>query len=117
MLLFILRIIITTAMVLLTAHLIPELEIRSWADAVFFGLIVGVVNALIRPLLTFLSVPINIVTLGLFGLVINAFTYWLASEISYGVHISGFWGAFWGGLAVWVTGVFTNKLIWRRNQF
>jgi putative membrane protein len=117
MLLFLLRVLITTVMVVLTAHLIPGLHIDNWTDAIFFGLILGVVNAVVRPLLMFLTVPVNVFTLGLFSLVINAFTYWLASEISYGVHISSFWGAFWGGLAIWLTGIFTNKLIWRKNQY
>ena len=115
MLLFIARIILTTIVVVAIAHLLPGLEVKNTWDAIFFGLILGVINAIVRPILTLLTLPITIFTLGLFLLVINAFTFWLASEISYGVHIHSFWGAFWGGLIVWVTGILTNRLIWNRD--
>jgi len=117
MLLFLIRVIVTTVVVVLTAHLIPGLYIKDLTDAIFFGLILGGVNAIVRPVLSFLALPVNLFTLGLFTLVINAFTYWLASLISYGVHVSTFWGAFWGGLAVWITGIFTNRLIWKRTMY
>lgn len=117
MLLFIVRIILTTVVVVATAHLLPGLEVKNTTDAVFFGLILGVINAIVRPILTLLTLPITIFTLGLFLLVINAFTFWLASEISYGVHIHSFWGAFWGGLIIWVTGILTNRLIWNRDVY
>jgi len=117
MLLFIVRIILTTVVVVATAHLLPGLEVKNTLDALFFGLILGVINAVVRPILTLLTLPITIFTLGLFLLVINAFTFWLASEISYGVHIHSFLGAFWGGLIVWVTGILTNRLIWNRDVY
>ena len=117
MLLFIVRIIITTIVVVATAHVLPGLEVKNTLDAIFFGLILGVINAVVRPILTLLTLPITIFTLGLFLLVINAFTFWLASEISYGVHIHSFWGAFWGGLIIWATGILTNRLIWNREVY
>ena len=112
MVLLIIRIIITAIVVVGTAHFIPGLYVQDLTDAIFFGLILGVVNAVVRPILTLLTLPITLFTLGLFLLVINAFTFWLASEISYGVHISHWTGAFWGGLIIWITGIFTNRLIW-----
>ena len=116
MILLFVRIIITAVVVVITAHWIPGLEVKDLTDTIFFGLILGVINAVVRPILTLLTLPITILTLGLFTLVINAFTYWLAGEISYGVHIHTIWGAFWGGLSVWVTGILTNRLIWN-NQY
>ena len=117
MILFIIRIVLTTVVVVATAHLIPGLEVKDTMDVVFFGLILGVINSIVRPVLTFLTLPITILTLGLFLLVINAFTFWLASEIAYGIHIHSFWGAFFGGAVVWVTGLLTNRLIWKRNVY
>ena len=117
MLLLIVRIILTTIVVVATAHLLPGLEVKNTLDAIFFGLILGIINAVVRPILTLLTLPITIFTLGLFLLVINAFTFWLASEISYGVHIHSFWGAFWGGLIIWITGILTNRLIWKREVY
>ncbi|NGX51155.1 MAG: hypothetical protein K1060chlam2_01013 [Chlamydiae bacterium] len=112
MILFAARLIITTIVVLIISHTLPGLEVKNTVDAIFFGLILGLINSSVRPVLTLLTLPITIFTLGLFLIVINGFTFWLASEISYGVHISTFWGAFWGGAIVCVTGIFTNRLIW-----
>ena len=112
MVLFIVRLLITTIAVLAVSHILPGLEVKNTLDAIFFGLILGVINSVIRPILTLLTLPITLLTLGLFLLVINAFTFWLASEISYGIHISSFSGAFWGGVVIWITGIFTNRLIW-----
>ncbi|MCB1085226.1 MAG: phage holin family protein [Chlamydiia bacterium] len=117
MILFIARVIITTIVVLICAHTLPGLEVKDNLDALFFGIILAVINSIIRPILTLLTLPITIFTLGLFLLVINGFTFWLASEISYGVHITTFWGAFWGGLIIWVTGIFTNRLIWSPKTY
>ena len=115
MLLFIVRIIITTAVVLAVSHMIPGLEVKNTFDALLFGFILGVINSVVRPILTLLTLPITLLTLGLFLLLINAFTFWLASELSYGVHIASLKAALWGGGAIWFTGLFTNRLIWE-NQ-
>ena len=112
--LFLARLIITTIVIVACAHIIPGLQITDTTDAIFFGLILGLVNSIIRPVLVFLTLPINIITLGLFSLVINAFTFWLASEITYGVHISTVWGALIGGGIIWFTGLLTNRFIWEK---
>ena len=102
---------ITTIAVVLSAHYIPGLMIKDLSDAIFFGLVLGLINAFIRPIITFLTIPINVVMLGLFSLVINAFTYWLASKIAYGVEIKDIWGALLGGGVVWLVSVVTNLFI------
>lgn len=117
MILFIVRVIVTTIVVLICAHLLPGLIVKNNLDAVMFGIILAIINSIVRPILTLLTLPITIFTLGLFLLVINGFTFWLASELSYGVHIATFWGAFWGGLIIWATGIFTNRLIWSRKTY
>ena len=113
---FLLRLLITAAVVVASAHIIPDLEVKNLPDAIFFGLIVGIVNASIRPIITVLTLPITIMTLGLFLLVVNAFTFWLASLLSFGVHIVSWQGAFWGGLIVWVAGLIVNEFIWEDFQ-
>ena len=117
MLLLFLRIIVTTIVIVATFHIIPGLEVKDTTDAIFFGLILGIINSVVRPFLTLLTLPITIFTLGLFLLFINAFTFWLASEVSYGVHIHTFWGAFWGGAIIWVTSILTNRLIWDVDMY
>jgi len=108
---FIFRLIMTTIAVVISAYYIPGLEIKDLTDAIIFGIILGFINAFIRPIISFLTLPITMLTLGLFALVINAFTFWLASEISYGVHILTIAGAFWGGGIVWIVSIFANIFV------
>lgn len=111
MIYFLLRLLITAAVVIASAHIIPDLEVKNTTDLIFFGLTVGVVNALVGPIITILTLPITIFTLGLFLLVVNGFTFWLASILSFGVHISAWQGAFWGGLIVWLTSIIVNRFL------
>ena len=117
MILFLIRTILITIVILIIAHLLPGLEVKNTFDAILFGLILGVINAVVRPILTLLTLPITIFSLGLFLLVINTFTFWLASVISYGIHIHSLLGAFLGGLIIWITGLLTNRLIWNRDIY
>ena len=114
---FLIRLFVTAVVVVLIAHVLPGLEVKNTWDTICFGLILGVLNAIVRPILIFLVLPITILTMGLFLLVINAFLFWLASEIAYGVHIYSFWGALLGGLIVWITGIITNRLIWNKTTY
>jgi len=84
----------------------------------FFGIlavaaIFGLVNALIKPLFTFASAPLLLITLGLFLLVINALllwlTSWLAELLNLGWHVDGFWSAFWGALIVSIVSFILNS--------
>lgn len=106
--LILLRLLITTVVIIITAHVIPGLEVPSFFDALIFGIILGLINSFIRPILVFLTLPITVVTLGLFTLVINGFTFWLAAEISYGVHVENIEAAIIGGAIIWLTGIFTK---------
>ena len=76
----------------------------AWIAVIVMAAVLGLVNALIRPILQFLSCGCIVATLGLFVLVINAFTFWLSGVIAgwlnTGFSINGFWPAFWGGLIV-----------------
>lgn len=114
--LIIARILITTAIILLIAHFVPDLEVPNFLDALIFGLVLGIINAFIRPILVFLTLPISIITLGLFLLVINGFTFWLAAEISYGIKIKSLDAALIGGIVIWLTGIVTNRFIWKKGS-
>lgn len=98
-------------------HTIPGFTIENLRDAFFFSFVLSAVNAIVRPVLVFMTLPITILTLGLFTLVINVFTFWLATELSFGVAVETFSAAFWGGLIVWITGFFTNRYIWHVNIY
>jgi putative membrane protein len=106
---------ITLLVVIVIWNTIPGFVIENMYEAFFFAVILSAVNSIIRPLIVLMTLPITILTLGLFTLVINIFTFWFASELSYGVHIQTFSAAFWGGLLVWITGFITNRYIWHVN--
>lgn len=97
---FILKVVILGALILGLAHIIPGLDVPNFPDALLFALIVAIFNATIAPVLIVISFPITVMTVGIFALMINVFLFWVASLISYGVHITDFWGAFWGGIIV-----------------
>ncbi len=59
------------------------------------GLLLGLVNAIVRPVLVVLTFPITLLTLGLFLFVLNAFCLWLVAVFVAGFHVAGFWSAFW----------------------
>ncbi len=97
---FLLRVVILAAIILGLAHVLPGLDVPNFPDALLFALVVALLNAFIAPILIVISFPITVMTVGLFAVLINIFLFWVASLVSYGVHITNFWGAFWGGIIV-----------------
>jgi len=81
-----------------------------WA-AFAFGLVLGVLNALVRPILMFLTFPINFLTLGLFTFVVNALVLWLAVSLIAGVSVAGFWSAFFLALLVSVVSSLVETVV------
>jgi putative membrane protein len=101
----------------LAAWIVPGIKVapNAWWVYAVMAVILGLVNALIRPLLKLLSCGLIILTLGLFTLVINALTLWLSSSLA--VHwfhvdfyVRGFWAAFWGALIVSIATVIMSAL-------
>ncbi len=108
---FIIKLILNSIIILAVAHFVPGILVQSFSAAIFFAIILGVVNVLVRPLLVLLTLPLSILTLGLFTLIVNAFTFWLASLLSFGVSIETFAAAFWGGLLVWIATMIINRFV------
>lgn len=96
---------------LLVAYLVPGVRVDGFYAALVVALVLGVLNALVRPILIFLTLPINILTLGLFTLVINALLLWFVSTVVKGLHVDGFAAAFWGALVLWAVSWITNALL------
>jgi putative membrane protein len=97
------------------AYFIPGLSFTGGLVQLFLvAAVFGVVNSLVRPLLTVLTCPLIVLTLGLFSLVINALmlllTGWVSSYWDLGFTVSGFWAAFWGGLVVGVVSLILSLL-------
>lgn len=92
--------IILAAAVVLAAHVIPGISVVSWTTALVVGLVLGLINTFIKPILAILSIPINILTLGLFGLVVNALLFWAAAYVVSGFSVASFMAALFGSILV-----------------
>jgi putative membrane protein len=106
-----LRWILNALGIMLVTYLIPGISVANFYTALIVALVLGILNALIRPVLIFLTLPINILTLGLFTLVINALILWFVSSVVKGFTVSSFSAAFWGALLLWLIGWLSNTLL------
>jgi len=93
----------------------------GWTVFAVMAIILGLVNAVLRPLLKLLTCPLILLTLGLFTLVINGFTLWLSSWIAVNwldVHfeVQGFWAAFWGALVVSIVSVILSAVLMDKDE-
>lgn len=110
------RLFLNALAVMVVTQLVPGVTVQSFPYAFLAAIVLGLVNALVRPILSILSLPITVVTLGLFTLVINALMFWLASAIGPGFAVQGFGAAFWGALVFWIVSWITNALIVERLE-
>jgi putative membrane protein len=113
---FILRLLVTAAAVLLASQLFRNLitinSDQPLATVLVFVLILGILNAFLRPILLLLTLPLNLLTLGLFTLVVNAIVFWLATLIQGGgVQVADFGAAFLGALVVSVVSFVASRVI------
>ena len=95
---FIIKILVSTLAVLLGAYLMPGVEVTSFGTALLVALVLAVLNILVKPVLVILTIPVTLVTLGLFLLVINATIILLADFLVEGFMVEGFWWAFFFSL-------------------
>jgi len=82
----------------LTSLIVKGIVIDGVAALLFAAITIGILNAVVRPVILVLTLPLNILTLGLFTLVVNAWMLWMASKVVVGFHVYGFWSAFGGWL-------------------
>ncbi|MFH1078391.1 MAG: phage holin family protein [Patescibacteria group bacterium] len=105
------RFLLNALAVMAAAYIVPGISVESFWVALIAAIIIGLANALVRPVLLLLTLPINILTLGLFTLVINALMFWLAATLVSGFTVTGFWAAFWGAIVFWLVSWFTNSIL------
>lgn len=101
---------ITALSVLLLPNLIPGITVDSFYIALVIALFLGIVNTIIRPILIVLTLPLNIMTLGLFVFVINGFLFWFLSTFIGGFEIENFGAAIIGSLLVSVFSYLGNQI-------
>ncbi|MFA5410339.1 MAG: phage holin family protein [Candidatus Omnitrophota bacterium] len=93
---FLARWVINSLSIFIVAHIVRGIEIPNTATVLVIALVLGIINAFLRPLIILITLPINILTLGIFTLFINGALFYLVSKIVKGFVITGFWPAFWG---------------------
>ena len=102
---------ISTASLLIVAYLIPGIEIRDLGAALIASIVIGLVNATIGFVLKILTLPLTILTLGLFWFVINALMLQLAAALVPGFYVSGFWSAFLGAIILSLVNMALRSLV------
>jgi putative membrane protein len=113
---FILRWMINIVAIYVAILIVPGINLQSGLVSVLWlALIFGLINAFVRPLLTLLTCPLILLTLGLFTLLINTFLLWLTSQVghAFGIDlvIAGFWPAFLGGLVISIVSVVMSLIL------
>lgn len=98
-----------TALGLLITDFIPGVDIANFPAAMVAAIAIGFVNSFIRPVLSLLSLPINVLTLGLFAYVVNGFCFWLASVLAPGFGVHGLLAFFAGPVVLSFVSAFLNN--------
>jgi putative membrane protein len=112
---FLLRAVISAIGLWLATQWVQGVHVDSVSTLIWAGLLLGVVNAIIRPIAFILTLPVTILTLGLFLLVLNAAMVWLVSKILPGFHAPWFMPAFLTSIIVWLTGWVGSWFIGQRG--
>jgi putative membrane protein len=110
------RWIVNAAALLLVAYLYPGVHLAGFGSALVAALVLGLVNAVIRPVLVILTLPVTVLTLGLFLFVINALLFWLAATIVSGFGVNGFGSALLGSILYSLITLLTSWLLFPRER-
>lgn len=103
--------ILNAVALLVVAYVLPGIVVASFGSALFAALVLGLINMLVKPVLILLTLPITVVTLGLFLLVLNALMFWLAGSMLKGFQVNGFWWAVGGAILYSLISGFLSNLI------
>ncbi len=101
---------------LLISQILKGIEVDSLLAAFVAAAVLGIINAVLRPILLFITLPLTILTLGFFALMINGFMLYIAGSVVEGFHVEGFWSSIFGALILSVISWITNAFIGDRGQ-
>ncbi|MDO8668316.1 MAG: phage holin family protein [bacterium] len=107
----IIRWLIMVLAIFISAYLIPGVAVATFWSALWLALFLGIINVLVKPVLILITLPINILTLGLFTFVINALLILLAASVIKGFSVSGFWVAMLFSIVLSVVSYLLNILV------
>jgi putative membrane protein len=105
------RWLVLTAAIIVASYLLEGIQVEGFLSAFFAAAILGILNAFFRPILIILTLPINILTLGLFTFIINALLLKMASGVISGFDVRGFWAAVFGSVIISVVSWALNSFI------
>ena len=108
---FLLRVVVNALAIMLAASVLPGIEVDGLIPALAAGVLLGLVNAFVRPILLILTLPITLLTLGLFLFVLNGFCFWLVAWLVKGFHVAGFGWALLGSFVVSVVSWIVTALV------
>ena len=114
---FLLRWLINIAAMILVISVVPGIHSEGRLATVMAALVLGLINATLRPVIFALTLPLTILSLGIFTLFLNGFFFYLVSKIVEGFVINDFWAAFWGALCFSVVSFFLNLFISPQGRF
>jgi putative membrane protein len=103
--------ILNAVALLVVAYVLPGIVVASFGSAMLAALVLGLINMLVKPVLILLTLPITVVTLGLFLLVLNALMFWMAGSMLKGFQVNGFWWAVGGAILYSLISGFLSNLI------
>jgi len=105
------KIIINTVAIAITAYVLPGVVVSNVLVALVVAVVLGIINMILKPVLVILTLPINVLTLGLFTFVINGLLVLLASSIVPGFHVDGFWTAVFFSIITSIISGFLDAII------
>jgi putative membrane protein len=111
MVLFLTHLLITAALLLLVASLVSGVQVEGWGPALLGAVVLGLVNAFVRPLMVLLTLPLTILTFGLFLLVVNALMLSLVASLVPGIRVQGFGPALLGSLLLTLLNIAVASLV------
>lgn len=113
---FLVRLILTALALWLTSGIVPGIRVDGALPLFAAALVLGLLNAFVRPVLLILTLPITLVTLGLFLFVINGLLLWLTASFVSGFHVAGFWSAVFGALLLGFISFLLNLFLSDRGR-
>ena len=113
---FLIRLIISTLAVLITAYILPGVYLENFFTAVIVAVILGCLNVVVKPILILLSLPAVVFTFGLFLILINTLMIMLTDKLVNGFKVDGFWHALLFGIVMWIVTSILNAIKKRDEQ-
>lgn len=104
---------LSASALLFIAYVYSGVQVTNFTSALVAAFVIGLLNIVVRPVLVLLTLPVTVVTLGLFLFVINALVFWLAASVLDGLNVNGFWAALLGSLLYTVIGIVIESALER----